>query len=56
LKSERSRLALIELEDHDDLMFGLVLLVFVLVVGPLAVFVGADSRVDEVGRRRSSGR
>jgi len=33
-------------------MFGLVLLLFVLLVGPLAVWLGADSRVDDVARRR----
>jgi hypothetical protein len=36
-------------------MFGLLILVFVLVVGPLAAFYGADSRVDEVARRRRLG-
>ena len=39
---------------HTTLMFGLVLfLVVVFVVGPLAVVAGADSRIDEIGRRRS---
>lgn len=33
----------------------IVLLVFVLVVGPLAVFFGADSRIDEVDRARHRG-
>ena len=37
-------------------MFGLVLLVFLLVVGPLAVVAGVDSRVDDAGRRRTPGR
>lgn len=34
-------------------MFGLFLLVFLLVIGPLAVVAGADSRVDDVERRRT---
>jgi len=33
-------------------MFGIVLVVFVLVVGPLAYLGGADSRIDDVARRR----
>ena len=36
-------------------VFGLVLVVvLLLVVGPLALFFGADSRFDEVARRRRS--
>jgi hypothetical protein len=33
-------------------MFGLLLLTFLVVVGPLAYFAGVDSRVDDVERRR----
>lgn len=33
-------------------MFGFVVIAFLLVVGPLAYLVGADSRVDDVDRRR----
>jgi hypothetical protein len=40
----------------DRCMFGLVVLAFVLVVGPLALVWGADSRVDDVARRRRFGR
>jgi hypothetical protein len=36
-------------------MFGLLVIVFLLVVGPLAVFFGADSRDDDVARRRRLG-
>jgi hypothetical protein len=35
-------------------MFGLLLLTFLVVVGPLAYFAGVDSRVDDVDRRRHS--
>ena len=40
---------------HADPMFGLVVLVFLLVVGPLALLYGVDSRVDDVERRRFLG-
>jgi hypothetical protein len=33
-------------------MFGLLVIAFVLVVGPLAAYYGVDSRVDDVARRR----
>ncbi len=33
-------------------MFGYIVIVFLLVVGPLAVIAGADSRIDDVARRR----
>jgi hypothetical protein len=33
-------------------MFGFVLIAFLLILGPLAYFAGADSRVDDVDRRR----
>jgi hypothetical protein len=32
-------------------VFGYVVIVFLLVVGPLAYFFGVDSRLDEVERR-----
>jgi hypothetical protein len=37
---------------HDEDMFGYVLITFLLVIGPLAVLAGVDSRVDEHTRRR----
>jgi hypothetical protein len=36
-------------------MFGLLLIAFLLVVGPLAAYYGVDSRVDDVARRRRAG-
>jgi len=39
----------------DVLTFGLIVIAFVLVVGPLALLYGADSRVDDVARRRRAG-
>jgi hypothetical protein len=33
-------------------VFGLIVIAFVLLVGPLAVLYGADSRGDDVARRR----
>jgi hypothetical protein len=33
-------------------MIGLIVVAFVLLVGPLAIVAGADSRIDEVARRR----
>lgn len=36
-------------------MFGYILIALLLVVGPLAYFAGADSRIDEVARRRRYG-
>jgi hypothetical protein len=36
-------------------VFGLIVIAFVLVVGPLALFFGADSRTDDVARRRRFG-
>ena len=36
-------------------MFGYVVIAFLLVVGPLAVIAGADSRIDDVARRRRLG-
>jgi len=36
-------------------MFGYILITLLLIVGPLAYFAGADSRIDEVARRRRYG-
>jgi hypothetical protein len=33
-------------------MMGLIVVAFVLLVGPLAIVAGADSRIDEVARQR----
>ena len=33
-------------------MFGMILIVLIVVAAPLACAIGADSRVDEVARRR----
>jgi hypothetical protein len=35
-------------------VFGYILIAFLVLVGPLAYFVGVDSRVDEMSRRRNS--
>jgi len=43
---------LIELGVQNAVMFGFVVIAFILVVGMLAVIAGADSRIDEVSRRR----
>ena len=43
---------LIVLVDDHVLMFGYILIVLLLVVGPLAVFAGADSRIDDPSQRR----
>jgi hypothetical protein len=40
---------------HHEGMIGLLFIVFVLLVAVLAPFVGADSRLDEVTRRRRLG-
>jgi hypothetical protein len=40
---------------HAVAMFGFLVIVFMLVVGPLAVYYGVDSRVDDVARRRKLG-
>jgi hypothetical protein len=37
---------------HDVPMLGFLLISLLLLVGPLAVLVGADSRVDDAARRR----
>ena len=33
-------------------MFGMILIILIVVAAPLAYAIGADSRVDEVARRR----
>ena len=43
---------LIELGVQNAVMFAFVVIAFILVVGMLAVIAGADSRIDEVSRRR----
>jgi hypothetical protein len=43
---------LILLRMHAVGMFGLIVIAFVLVVGPLALLYGVDSRTDDVARRR----
>ena len=42
---------LIDLEAHHEDMFGLILITLILVVA-LSVVGGADSRIDDVTRRR----
>jgi hypothetical protein len=38
---------------HHEPMFGLILIALIVVLVPLAAYVGgADSRIDEVARRR----
>ena len=37
---------------HHEVMFGLILIALIVVLVPLAYVAGADSRVDEVARRR----
>jgi hypothetical protein len=39
---------------HHEGMFGVILLALLLVVGPLAIVSGVDSRIDDVARRRRS--
>jgi hypothetical protein len=43
---------LIEERDHHEFMFGFFLVVAIVLLAPIAYFAGADSRVDEVERRR----
>jgi hypothetical protein len=38
---------------HDVLVIGFVIVILLLVIGPLAVVAGVDSRVDDVSRRRA---
>ena len=46
------RVVLIEFVRHHEVMFGYVIITFVLLVGLFAVLGGADSRSDDVMRRR----
>jgi hypothetical protein len=46
------RLALIDLARHDEIVFGYVLIAFLVLVGPLSYFAGVDSRIDDASRRR----
>jgi hypothetical protein len=41
-----------ETVEHNGSMFIYIVIAFLLVVGPLAVLAGADSRIDDVARRR----
>jgi hypothetical protein len=43
---------LIEMIVHHGVMFAFIVIAFVLVVGMLAVVAGADSRIDDIARRR----
>jgi hypothetical protein len=46
------RLALIKGGAHHDFMFGFILIAAIVLLAPIAYFAGAESRVDEVERRR----
>jgi hypothetical protein len=37
---------------HHEGMFGMILIAFIVIAAPLACAIGADSRVDDVARRR----
>jgi hypothetical protein len=43
---------LIDLGRHHERMLGLIFIALVVALGPLAYYAGADSRIDEVARRR----
>jgi len=43
---------LIDPARHDGRMVGYIVIALLLIVGPLAVIAGADSRIDDVARRR----
>jgi hypothetical protein len=43
---------LIDMLVHDEVMFGYILIAVIVALLPLAYFAGADSRIDEVDRRR----
>ena len=43
---------LIDTAMHNEVMFGLVFIALMVALAPLAYVAGADSRVDEVARRR----
>ncbi len=38
--------------EQDMPMIGFIIVLLLLIVGPLAVYAGVDSRVDDVSRRR----
>jgi len=40
---------------HDEVMFGFIFIALIVVLVPLAYVAGADSRIDEVARRRRYG-
>ena len=43
---------LIDWEEQAVRVIGFILIVLLLIVGPLALIAGVDSRVDDVSRRR----
>ena len=43
---------LIDLAMHHEVMFGFILIAAIVALVPLAYVSGADSRVDDVARRR----
>ena len=43
---------LIDLTVHHEVMFGLIFIALMVALVPLAYLAGADSRFDEVARRR----
>ena len=43
---------LIDLGEHNEGMFGLIFIALMVALVPLAYLAGADSRFDEVARRR----
>jgi hypothetical protein len=47
-----SRLVLMECGRHHEGMFGLILIALIVVAAPLAYAIGAESRIDDVARRR----
>jgi hypothetical protein len=43
---------LIDRSSHNEDMFGYVLITLLVILGPLAVLAGVDSRVDEKNRQQ----
>jgi hypothetical protein len=43
---------LIDAQAHHEVMFGLIVIALIVALIPLAYYAGADSRIDEVARRR----
>jgi hypothetical protein len=41
-----------ECDRHHEGMFGFILIALIVVAAPLAYAIGADSRIDDVARRR----